>query len=284
MISFTLLCALLQGKLYNQGNHDLVCFGKAGQAMNSLNQLLRATFLFTSRDLLANRTGRLSPLQEARRQALGASLKVGIAVFIIVMLGSLVFFGVASVASGTFTSFNDPDTQITLSILAGVFGLILVVGYFSSRRHTAAALSKLVKIAEGQVQHGTIRADAASFEIKIGRTKLRLLTETQLEAFEVGTAYRVYYIAGPAPTILSAEVIGTEDEAAAQIELEPPVENDEIIKSQKRARRIVAIVALLSLCFPLLMLFAGNFSGPFPLVMFGVLLVVAFLFVHWSMA
>jgi hypothetical protein len=31
VISFTLLCALLQGKLYNQGNHDLVCFGKAGQ-------------------------------------------------------------------------------------------------------------------------------------------------------------------------------------------------------------------------------------------------------------
>jgi hypothetical protein len=281
-MSRALLHDLLRGKLYNQGDIYLVCFRKAGQAMNPLNQVLRDTFLFSSRDLLANRAGRLSPLQEARQQALGASLKVGIAFFIIVMLGSLVFFGVASVASGTFTGFNDPDTQITLSILAGVFGLILVVGYFSSRKHTAVARSKLVQKAEGQVQRGTIREDAAFFEIKVGRTKLRLLTETQLEAFNVDLAYRVYYIAGPTPTILSAEVIGTEDEAAAHVELESPVEHDAVIKSQKRARRIVAIVALLSLCFPFLMLLAGNLSGPFPLVMFGVLLAVAFLFVHWA--
>ncbi len=250
--------------------------------MNPLNQDLRATFLFSSRDLLANRDGQLSPLQEARQRALGTSLKVGIAFFVLVMLGSLVFFGVASVKSGTFTGFDDPDTQITLSILAVVFGLILVVSYFSSRKHTAAARSKLVQKAEGQAQHGTIRADAAFFEIIIGRTKLRLLTETQLEAFKVGMAYRVYYIAGPTPTILSAEVIGTEDEAAAQVELESPVEHDTVIKSQKRARRSVAIVALLSLCFPLLMLYASDLPGPFPLVMFGVLLAVAFLFVHWA--
>jgi len=274
----------MQWKLYNQGGVSLVYFRKTGYAMNPLNQTLRATFLFSSRDLLANRAARLSPLQEARQQALGTSLKVGIAFFILMILGSLVFFGVASVASGTFIGFDDPDTQVTLSILAVAFGLILVVGYFSSRKHTAAARSKLVQKAEGQVQHGIIRADAAYFEIKIGRTKLRLLTEAQLQAFEVRTPYRVYYIAGPTPTILSAEVIGTEDEAAAQVELESSVEHDAVIKAQKRARRSVAVVALLSLSFPLVMLFAGNFSGLFSLVMLGVLLVVGFLFVHWAMA
>ena len=68
-------------------------------SMNPLNQILRETFHFSSRDLLANRAGKLSERQKARQSAAGTSLKVGIAFFALVMLGSLGIFFFFSSAS-----------------------------------------------------------------------------------------------------------------------------------------------------------------------------------------
>jgi hypothetical protein len=251
--------------------------------MNPLNQILRETFLFSGRDLLANRAGRLSPRQEARQQSLGSSLKVGIAFFLVVMLGSLVLFAFFSTSTGSFIGFDHPDTQVTLSILAVVVGVILVASIFSWRKQYAAAKSGLLQKAEGEVSLGKIKPNSASFEIKVGRAKIRLLTEEQLQAFQVGTAYRVYYIPGPIPKILSAEVIGTEDEAARLVENEPPLEADPELKSQKRARFSVAILAVLSLCFPFVMFIASGLPGFWFLLVFVVLFAVGIAFVYWAM-
>jgi hypothetical protein len=251
--------------------------------MNPLNQVLRETFQFSGRDLLANRAGRLSPRQEARQQSLGTSLKVGIAFFLVVMLGSPGLFAFFSSSTGSFVGFDHPDTQVTFSILAVVVGVILVASVFSWRKQYTAAKSGQVQKAEGEMSLGKIKPNSANFEIKIGRSKIRLLTEEQLQAFQAGIAYRVFYIPGPIPKILSAEVIGTEDEAAVLVEHEPPLEADQELQSQKRARLTVAILGVLTLCFPLVMFVASDLPGFQFLLVFVALFVVGMLFVAWAL-
>lgn len=251
--------------------------------MNPLNQILRETFRFSGRDLLANRAGRLSPRQEARQQSLGSSLKVGLAFFLVVMLGSAALAAFFSNSTGSFVGFDHPDTQISLSILAVVVGVTLVASIFSWRKQYAAAKSGLLQKAEGEVSLGKIKPNSASFEIKVGRAKIRLLTEEQLQAFQIGTAYRVFYIPGPIPKILSAEVIGTEDEAALLAESEPPLEADLELQAQKRGRRAVAILAGLSLCFPLVLFVASDLPGLWFFLVFVALFVIGMFFVSWAM-
>lgn len=251
--------------------------------MNPLNQTLRETFHFSSRDLLANRAGTLSPRQQARQSALGTSLKVGIGFFVVVMLGSLGVIFIMSSASGANEGASSFDTMVTTGILIGVVALILVVSLFASQKHLAATKEKQIQKAEGEMSHGKIRADAANFEIKIGRTRIRLLTQEQLEAFQVGERYRVYFLPGPVPTILSAEVLGTEAEAESYIEPADSIEDDEIIQRQKRARPIVVVLAVLTLGIPLAGFAASMLPDSLRCVAMFALLGVGIGFVVWAL-
>jgi hypothetical protein len=250
--------------------------------MNPFNQELRRVFLFSSNDLLANRAGRLSPRQQARQQAVGSGLKLGIAFFILVMLGTLGVIAFGSLASGVHSSITDPEMLTTLAIAGSVIGVIIIFGYFSSRKHLAAAQANQIQKAEGEAQHGKIRPDAAHFEIKIGRSKIRLLTPEHLDAFEIGAAYRVYYLPGPTPVILSGELIGTESEAAQFIEAEPPVDDDIILQRQKKARSVVFVLGILTLAFPLALFATASLPGMLPALVFLGLVGVAIFFVSWA--
>lgn len=251
--------------------------------MNPQNQDLRQVFLFTSTDLLANRAGRLSPRQEARQNALGLGVKTGMAVAAFVLLGTLGVIAVFSLTSGTSSGLGDPELWTTLGIAGAVIGLIVVVSYFSSRRHLAATQNRQIKVAEGEARHGKIRPDAANFEIKIGKTGLRLLTEDQLEAFSVGASYRVYYLPGPIPAILSGEVIGTEAEAAQFIELETPIEEDDVLQRQRKGRTVVMIVGILAIAFPLVLALTSGLPGILFTLVFAGLLGVGIAFVYWAL-
>jgi len=251
--------------------------------MNPLNRTLRDTFHFSSRDLLANRAGVLSERQKARQSAAGTSLKVGIGFFVVVMLGSLGVFFVMSSASGANEGASSFDTMVSTGILIGVFALVLVVSLFASQKHLAAAKEKQIQKAEGEAGHGKLRADSANFEIKIGRTKIRLLTQEQLEAFRVGESYRVHFLPGPMPVILSAEVIGTEAEADSSIEPAEGIEDDLIIQQQQRARRMVVVLAVLTLGFPLAMLAASALPESLRCVVWLGMLGVGFGFVFWAL-
>ncbi|MCX8061898.1 MAG: hypothetical protein N3D16_04905 [Anaerolineales bacterium] len=251
--------------------------------MNPLNQALRKTFHFSSNDLLANRQGRLSQRQQARQQATRAGIKLGVASFILVLLGTIGLFVAFSLSSGTTRGFAEQDSLIALAILGAVIGLIIVVGYFSSRKYIAATTSKTIQIAEGEVQHGKMRPDSGHFEIKIGGHKIRLLTPYQLDAFQVGTAYRIHYLKGPVPTILSAEVIGSEAEASLYSEEEESIEQDIILQRLKKGRKIVAVLALLALAVPLVFLLTATLPGLLKAVIWFFLLIVSVLFVFWAL-
>jgi len=240
--------------------------------------------IINSNDLLADRQGQLSNRQQARREAARAGLKTGLAFFVVVMLGTIGLIVYFSFGSGTVKSLTDPDSLTTLAIVTAVIGLVLVLGLLSSRKHLAATKHKIIQIAEGEALPGKIRPDSANFELKIGKSKIRLLTLEQLEAFEMGTSYRVYYLSGMMPTILSAEVVGPESEAGAFIEQEQPLEQDSVVLAQKKARRIVALLAILVLSFPLIVFIAFQIGLPplFQAFLLAGLFAVGFLFVFWA--
>lgn len=251
--------------------------------MNPLNAKLRETFHFNSRDLLANRAGKLSERQKARQSAAGVSLKVGIAVFVIVMLGSLGIVFFFSSATGANEGASRFDTLVGGGVVVGVTALILIVSLFSSRKHLAATKEKQIQRAEGEASPGKVRADAAHFEVKIGRTKIRLVTQGQLETFQMGESYRVYFLPGPIPTILSAEALGTESEAEATLEPEAPLEDDEILRRHRNARPVVIVLAVLTLGIPLAAFAVSSLPGPLRFLGMLALFGIAAGFVYWAL-
>ncbi len=252
--------------------------------MNPLNQRLRQTFLFYSRDLLANRAGRLSERQQARQQAAGVSLRLGMTIFIVIMVGTLGVIAFASLQSGTVASLTDPELLNTLGIASAVIGLIILLSYlFSGRNYIKAAKSTTFKVAEGEAQPGKIKEDSAHFEIKFGKTKVRLVTLEQLEAFEMGTAYRVYYLPGPIPVILSGEVIGTEDEARQLLETEVPLEKDKVLQGHSNARPVAIVLAVLTIGIPLAAFAAANLPGILRFVVILLLFGLSIGFVFWAL-
>jgi hypothetical protein len=252
--------------------------------MNPLNQRLRQTFLFYSRDLLANRASRLSERQQARQQAAGVSLRLGMTIFIVIMVGTLGVIAFASLQSGTSQSLTDPELLTTLGIAGGVIGLVILLSFlFSGRSYLKAARETKIKVAEGEAQPGKIKEDAAHFEIKLGKTKIRLLTLEQLEAFEMGTAYRVYYLPGPIPTILSGEVIGTEEEANRFLEAEVSIEKDQILAAHRRTRPIGIVLAVLTIGIPLAVFAAVSLSGTLRFIVSLAVFGVSLGFVFWAL-
>lgn len=253
--------------------------------MNELNQRLQNVFLFYPTDLRANRSGQLSPRQQARRRAGGMTMWVAMGVFVAVMLCTIGIFAFAAWQSarqaGTVSGPGRGDMLTSLFIIAAVVGVVIVIGFVSSWGYLAAARTKQISIAQGRAEFGKVRADTAHFEIKIGTTKLRLLTEEQQTAFQPGIEYCVFYLAGPAPTILSAEVVGTEAEAeAARGKGEnPPVEQDVVLLRQRRALPVLFVLAGLAVCIPGAGIAASSLPDNLRLIVMGGLCLVALGFV-----
>ncbi len=199
------------------------------------------------------------------------------------MIGTIGLVAIFSLLSDTSKGLTDPDFITTISILGGVIALILIVGLISSRKYLATTQTKTIQVAEGEAQVGKLRPNSAYFDLVIGKHKIRLLTLEQIKAFQIGTAYRPYYLSGPIPTILSAEVIGTEAETSAFREEEGQIEQDQIVQAQQKGRRVVWVMVVLALGFPLILFVASAAGVPSFLQMllwFG-LFALGLLFVVW---
>ena len=245
--------------------------------MDKRNQILQEIFLFSGADARANRAGKLTPRQHARLGAARASMTLAMIIFIVVMLGSVGVVLVVSNASGTGIGLE------TLLILGAVVLIVILIGFFSSRSYFDAASPKQFKIAQGVAAIGKINAEQARFELKIGATKIRLVTQEHLDAFEPGIAYRVAYTAGPTPTILSAEVIGTEADAdaSAQDDVRAP---DPVLERHARARPILFVLAALVLGIPLVGVAASALPEFLRALVWLALFVSAIAFVFWALA
>jgi hypothetical protein len=252
--------------------------------MNPLNQRLQETFLFSTNDLRANHSGRLSERQQARLRAAGASQRLSLGIFVVVMVGTLGVIAIGSLSSGSAASLGSPEMAATLLIASFAIGIVIVIGVLSSRKYVLATRPRKILVVEGSAQAGKIQPDEAHFEIKIGAVKIRLLTEEQLAAFQIGVAYRVFYAPGPTPTILSGEVVGSEVEARPDSEPETTLAQDVILQRHRRARPVLVVLAALALGIPLVAIATANLSGILRWGSIALLLGVSIWFVFWAIA
>jgi hypothetical protein len=227
--------------------------------MQDPNQPLRAAFVFQPADLRANRSGQISQRQAARLRAGGIGMRLGMAVFALVMLGTVGIIALSTAQMG-----GGSDTLVTVGTVGAVALVVMVIGWLASRGYMAAARSRQINVAKGPAAIVAQSADQNNIKIKIGTTALRLSTLEQLLAFQPGAEYRVYYLAGPAPTILSAEALGSEALASDGPEepgSEAKAEQQAEMQTFKRGYVLVILVGILALAIPAVGLLASSLRG-----------------------
>jgi len=250
--------------------------------MSDHNRLLQATFFFSATDLDANRQGKLSPRQQARQRAAGTNMRLAAGVFILVMIGSLGVILFMNQPAGVTGDLDGNGTPIL--VMAAAVGIAILVGVLISFRHMTSAREKQISTAEGTARWGKIELEKANFELRIGTKKLRLLTEEQLVSFVEGEEYRVYYLNGPVPAILSAEVIGRNaefQELYAEL-AETTFDNDQVVQMQLKARPILYVLPVLVLGIPLIGFAIAGFPPPLHWLVMAQLLVISIGFVYWA--
>ena len=252
--------------------------------MNDLNQRLQETFLFSASDLLANRAGQLSPRQKARQGGTAAGLRLSMGIFVFIMLASLAYFIVVSLQTGSASAPGEAGGFSPLMMAALLVAAVVVVGVALSLPYMTSVTKTQIQMAQGKAARGKIKADSARFELKVGAAKLRLLTLDQLEAFQMGEEYRVFYLPGPVPTILSAELVGSEGEAvlAARAEAPQALEQDQVIQTQGRARGVLAGLVFSVLCVMGAGILVGFIPENLRWLVWGVVFLGVVGFVFWA--
>ena len=218
------------------------------------DRALREAFGFEASDLAANRANRLSPRQEARLRAGRTGMRLSLAVFAVVMLGTVGFVAFLNRRLET-----PGGTWSGVGVAAAVAGAVILIGFVLSRGHLRAAGARQLAVAHGPAEIVSEAVDDC--RIRIGPTVLRLPSVEQLEPFRPGAEYRVYYLAGPVPIVLSAERLRGQPEAT-----DPAAEGGEQATAGaeltvfRRGYAIVVLLGLLALGIPL----AGVLVGDLP--------------------
>ncbi len=236
--------------------------------MDPLNERLQSVFMFQPTDLRANRAGRLSKRQQTLLSTARSTSRLAMFIFVLVMVGTagIIAFSIfqspgnpGDPVTPTGASSQDNGILLTLGIAAVAVVVVIIIGVAVSRRYVVALSTKQISVAKG-------RAEVASniennWRVKIGSTRLRLSMAAQLASFQSGTEYRVYYLAGPVPNVLSAEVVypGVAD---AQIEddVEPAeqFEQDPIVQVSRGARLVLIILGVLVLEIPIVAIWSSS--------------------------
>jgi hypothetical protein len=252
--------------------------------MNDLNRRLQETFLFSNTDVRANRSGHVTRRQQARLKAARSGQRLALAIFIVVMVGTLAILGFSALIYSSQAGGPPTEYLLQMVIIAAVVGSVILIGLLSSRRYLTDPTPRKMLMAEGPAQIGRVKPDEARFEIRIGAAKLRLAAEEHLLVFQPGTPYRVFYLPGPVAMILSAEVIGTEAEADADSgENQPLPEQDEVVQRQQHARPILYVLAVLALGIPLAGFAVSVLPGALRWLAMIALLLIAIAFVYWAL-
>ena len=247
-----------------------------------LDRPLRQAFRFEAADLAANRTGRLSPRQSALLRAGRVGMRLSLAVFVVVMLGTVglvVFLNWRLPGPGGLGSAVGPAAAVAVTVIA--------IGCAVSRRYLSAARARQIDVARGFVE---VLSDAPDdCRIRIGGTALRLADAAALQAFESGTEYRLYYLAGPVATVLSGEgltgpVAPLSGVNASEADADEDATADAQIAVVRRGYLIVVLLGVLALGIPVAGVLAGELPPRLrPLAWIG-LLAVALGFVWLALA
>jgi hypothetical protein len=219
--------------------------------MGADDRALREAFRFEASDLVANRAGRLSARQVALLRAGRTGMWLSLGVFALVMLGTV-----------GFVAFMDRRLETPGSTLSGtgvaaaVAAAVVAVGYLLSRGHIRAARGQRLSAAHGRAE--IVSGIEDDCRIRIGATELRLPGAEQLDAFQPGAEYSVYYLAGPVSIVLSAESLASEADTGA--ETAERTTAGEQVAIVRRGYVVVVLLGVLALGIPL----AGVMVGDLP--------------------
>jgi len=248
-------------------------------ATHDLDRALREAFRFDAADLAANRAGRLSPRQDTLLRAGRRGMQLSLAVFAVVMVGSVGLVAFFNQRSGM------SENKSSIAVAAAVALVVIVVGYIQSRRHLAAAGSRKLSAAQGPAE---ILSDASDdCRVRFGQTSLRLPGVEALEAFVPGSEYRVYYVAGPVALVLSGETLAhamSRRDPAADTDAEEHATASAQIGIVRRGYVIVALIGLLALGLPVAGVLARDLPPRLQLLVWMGLLGVASGFVWFALA
>jgi hypothetical protein len=217
---------------------------------------------------------------------------MGLVVFIFVMLGTFGFILFMQTQSQKRTVL-DISPQVaervaneqwtSLIIFSAVIGVVILgtIVWFLIQR--ARSATHQISVAKGPVE--SVSNDQANYniKIKIGETVLRLTTLEQLEAFASGVEYRVFYLAGARPIILSAEVVGRETADVKINEQDEEREHIKFMQLQKRGRVVAVIVGLFAVIIPFLGVAASHLPKDWRSFAWILLLVIAIGFVCFAL-
>jgi hypothetical protein len=175
-------------------------------------------------------------------------MRLSLAVFALVTLGTVSVVAFANrELSGSALGGND---RLATGIIAAVVVAVVALGYWQARFYMGAARSRRIQMATGPA---AVTDD--DDHVRIGPTRLRLAGEEQRGAFAPGSEYRVYYLAGPVPIVLSAQAVGV-DPAPDADEAVPSVADETVVF--KRGYVIVLLLGALAVGIPLAGIAAGR--------------------------
>lgn len=176
---------------------------------------LHTEFQFTDEDLVANRAGRLSPTQQARMtkkrgQAQVVNLVFGaIFLVILVVIAIIVLPGLLAPQPAGSSAVSPGIIALVLVVVLG----IIVLSVLRSRRKLQGVAGAVLttegeaKTRSGMVEVGDGAGAAAVYRLTVGSVTFPLSSAAQLSPFTKGQRYRVYYVRGTLPIVVSAEAV-----------------------------------------------------------------------------
>lgn len=220
--------------------------------------LLREVLRFRPEDLAANRRGHLSPGQRVLLSAGRSAMHLSFAVFATVMAASALGLGL------TLAPENGPAVIWLLPLGAlAVVGL----GWAISRPYLGAPARPMTTVT------GIVAEDPDPAVLRIGTARLRLGAAGVAAAFVPGLRYRVHYLDGPVPLVLSAEWLDREGPEAPA-----PAGPDPRLATLRRGRALVLVLGAVTVALILAATLAPaalTAAGPWPLIAGGVAFAIA---------
>ncbi|MEO8528068.1 MAG: hypothetical protein ABI435_03225 [Pseudolysinimonas sp.] len=176
---------------------------------------LRATWGFTEADLATNRAGKLSPTQQTKMtKAKGQSQVMNLvfgAIFgvILIVIGVIVIPPLLAPQPANSSAVPPGIIVLVIVVVAGIMGFSLMRSRRKLNRLDGAVLMTEgeAKTKEGEASIGDDALSMSTYRLKVGSVTFPLSTAAQLGVFSDGQRYRVYYVKGTLPIIVSAETV-----------------------------------------------------------------------------
>lgn len=176
----------------------------AAPAGTDTTVILMTAFAFDADDLDANRQGRLSARQRLNLRATNQVMIIMGTVMVGVTYLFLAFMPWLMNGSGSSSSADHLGYVVGVGLITALLSGSMLRGYWQMR----GQVHGWVAVAHGAAEpptRGTDPATRALLTARVGSLAVPLVSAEQASALVTGRLYRVYYLPGPLPRVLSVD-------------------------------------------------------------------------------